>query len=127
MPVYPVRLDEKLYQRLCERAQRENCSVAALLRTSADAAAGSPSIDTRLFSIHEELAKLSCSIDTNRILLAFLAAYLSRGNIDRRELEKILADHDTAMSNRRLRHIKFNETLRKIARDFPHEGGGKNK
>ena len=127
MPVYPVRLDDELYRKLRERAQGEGCPVATLLRESASAAAGNPSIDDQLFSIREELAKLSCSIDNNRLLLTILAANVMEGDVDRQKLEKLLADYDTEMSNRRLRQIRFDDKLRKIARDFPNEGGGQSR
>ena len=94
---------------------------------SASAAAGNPSIDDQLFSIREELAKLSCSIDNNRFLLTILAANVMEGDVDRQKLEKLLADYDTEMSNRRLRQIRFDDKLRKIARDFPNEGGGQSR
>lgn len=127
MPVYPIRLDGGSYEKLRARAQREGCTIASLLRRGTDIAVGNPPIDAQLLAIREELIKLSCGIDTNRALLTFLATYLSRGNIDRRELEKILANHDAEMSNRQIRYTKFNDKLRKIARDFPNEEGGKNR
>lgn len=119
MPVYPVRLSEEMYERLCERAQQENCPLAALFRQSANAILGSPPINVRLASINEKIERLSCSVDTNRVLLAFLAAYLSRGNIDRKELEKLLANHDAEMSNRRIRH---NEKIRELIHAPPMRG-----
>lgn len=127
MPTYPIRLDDELYRKLCARAQQEGRPVAALLRESANAAAGNPPTDAQLSAIREEMIKLSCSVDTNRALLAFFAAYLSRGNIDRQDLEKHLADSDAKSSDARIRHARFMNKIRNLTSDLPNERGYKNK
>lgn len=127
MPVYPVRLNKELYEKLCERAQQEGRPVAALLRECANAIAGNPPIDARLFSICEQMTRLSCTVENNRLLLTLLAENVMAGDADRQKLERLLADYDAKMSDRRIRQIRFNDKLRKIARDFPNEMKGETK
>ena len=120
-------MDGKLYRRLRTRARKENRKISSLIREGAEVAAGNPTISEELSTIREELTKLSCSSEVNRIALAVLAGNLATGKFDKREFEQLLVAYDVMVRRGvRLHGIKNADELREFVRDIM-KGGDRNK
>lgn len=118
MPTYPIKIPKKLYGKLQTRARRKNRTIASLIREGADIAAGNPTISEELSTIREELTKLSCSSEVNRIALAALGKTLATGEFDKKLFKRELVVFDAILRGARLHGIKNADELREFVRDI---------
>ncbi len=116
MPVYPIRLSEELYEKLCERAQQEGRPVASLLRESASAAVGNPSVSSQLAMIREDIVKSSCSSDVNRATLLAAIETLTHGDFDSKSFEEKIKIYEIMLFGVRYHGIEKVDELREFVR-----------